>query len=307
MPLFMKVYVAEEAGFCFGVKRALNIINSLHEKRHEVQVYGQLIHNRSVLDDLKAKGIDCIDSLDQLDPKKTLIIRTHGIPKQVEENLKKNGVKYIDATCPLVKKLQETIETLNTNTPNTQIVIVGDRNHPEIIAAKSYCPDAIVINSEEEAQNMKSSDHIRVVVQTTLDVDFFEQITSILENKTENLHIHNTICSATKVRQEATKKLAPQVDGVIVVGGKNSSNTKKLYNIALKKNKNTFHIEKSSDLNDAHFIGKLKEFRSVGITAGASTPPEEVKKIENFLNNLTSNIEKETNHGRTERNAGYEC
>jgi len=125
-----------------------------------------------------------------------------------------------------------------------------------------------------------------------------------LENKTENLHIQNTICSATKVRQEAIKKLAPRVDGVIVVGGKNSSNTKKLYNIALKKNKNTFHIEKSSDLNDAHFTGKLKEFKSIGITAGASTPPEEIKKIEKFLNNLTSNIEKETNHGRTERNAG---
>jgi len=303
----MKVYIAEEAGFCFGVKRALNIINSLHEKELEVQVYGQLIHNRSVLDDLKAKGIDCIDSLDQLDPKKTLIIRTHGIPKQVEAYLEKNGIKTIDATCPLVKKLQETIERLNTDSPNTQIVIVGDRDHPEIIAAKSYCPDAIVINSEEEARSMKRRDHIRVVVQTTSDVDFFEHITSILEDKTEDLHIDNTICSATKVRQEAIKKLAPQVDGVIVVGGKNSSNTKKLYNIALKKNKNTFHIEKSSDLYDAHFTGKLKEFRSVGITAGASTPPEEIKKVEKFLKNFSSNIEKEMNHGRTERNAGHEC
>jgi 4-hydroxy-3-methylbut-2-enyl diphosphate reductase len=304
MPLCMKVYIAEEAGFCFGVKRALNIITSLHEKGHEVHVYGQLIHNRSILDELKAKGITCIDSLEQLDPKKILIIRTHGIPKQVEANLEKKGVKYIDATCPLVKKLQETIEGLNTDSPNTQIVIVGDKNHPEIIAAKSYCPDAIVINSEEEAYAMGSSEYIRVVVQTTLDVDFFEHIISILENKTENLHIHNTICSATKVRQEAIKKLAPQVDGVIVVGGKNSSNTKKLYDIALKKNKNTFHIEKSSDLYDDHFIGKLKGFRSVGITAGASTPPEEIKKVEKFLKNFSSNIEKETNHGRTERNAG---
>jgi 4-hydroxy-3-methylbut-2-enyl diphosphate reductase len=303
----MKVYIAEEAGFCFGVKRALNIINHWHEKGHEVQVYGQLIHNRSVLDDLKAKGVDYIDSLDQLDPKKTLIIRTHGIPKQVEANLEKNGVKYIDATCPLVKKLQETIAGLNTDSPNTQIVIVGDKGHPEIIAAKSYCPDAIVINSEEEAHNMKSSEHIRVVVQTTSDVDFFEHVTSILENKTKNLHIYNTICSATKVRQEAVKKLAAQVDGVIVVGGKNSSNTRKLYNIALKKNNNTFHIEESSELYDAHFTAKLKQFQSVGITAGASTPPEEIKKVEKFLKDFSSNIEKEMSHGRTERNAGYGC
>ncbi len=307
MPLFMKVYIAEEAGFCFGVKRALNIINRLHEKGHKVQVYGQLIHNRGVLDELKARGIDCIDSLDQLDPKKNLVIRTHGIPKPVEATLEKNDVKYIDATCPLVKKLQETISGLNTDSPGTRVVIVGDKNHPEIIAVKSYCPDALVIDSEAEALRMETSKHIRVAAQTTLDVDFFEHIISILENKTENLHIHNTICSATKIRQEAIKKLAPQVDGVIVVGGKNSSNTRKLYNIALKKNKNTFHIEKSSDLEDAHFTGKLKEFRTVGITAGASTPPDEIKKVEKFLKNFSSDIDKEMNHGRSERNTGHEC
>ena len=303
----MKVYIAEEAGFCFGVKRALKIITSLHEKGHGVQVYGQFIHNQGVLDELKAKGIDCIDSLDQLDPKKILIIRTHGIPRPVEANLEKRGVKYIDATCPLVKKLQETIEKLPADPPNTRVVIVGDKNHPEIIAAKSYCPDALVIDSEEEAYAVKNSEHIRVVAQTTLDVDFFERIISILEDKTENLHIHNTICSATKVRQAAIKKLAAQVDGVIVVGGKNSSNTKKLYDIALKKNKNTFHIEKSSDLDDARFTGKLKEFRTVGITAGASTPPDEIKKVEKFLKNFSSDIDKEMNHGRSERNTGHEC
>ncbi|UCH95386.1 MAG: 4-hydroxy-3-methylbut-2-enyl diphosphate reductase [Candidatus Aminicenantes bacterium] len=303
----MKVYVAEEAGFCFGVKRALNIIENLHEKGNEVQILGQLIHNRSVLDDLKTKGIRCINTLDQLDPDKTLIIRTHGIPKEAEADLKKKRINYVDATCPLVKKLHQTIEKQDPNTPNTRILIVGDRNHPEIIAAKSYCPGAIVINSQEEANDIEYSDNINVVAQTTLDTDFFERIVSILENKTRKLHVYNTICKATKVRQAAIKKLATKVDVVVVVGGKNSSNTKKLYNIARKRNKNTFHIEKSSDLHDAHFIEKLANFHSVGITAGASTPPEEIEKIEKFLRNFSSNIEeKEMNHGRSERNAGYE-
>ena len=295
--LYMKIYVAEEAGFCFGVKRALDIINRLHEQGHEIQVYGQLIHNRGVLEELKAKGIDCIDSLDQVTPQKTLVIRTHGVPKEVEADLQKRGIHYVDATCSLVKKLQKTLQDLKPPSSLTQIVIVGDKNHPEIIAAKSYYPEATVIASGEEASRLNKSEHLYVLGQTTLDADLFRQITAILKEKTANFHVFNTICSATRVRQAAIKKLAPQVDGVIVVGGKNSSNTQKLYHIALKKNKNTYLIEKSSDLEGAHFLKKLAGFRSVGITAGASTPPEEVEKIENFLAKFNANIAKEMNHG----------
>jgi 4-hydroxy-3-methylbut-2-enyl diphosphate reductase len=295
----MKIYIAKEAGFCFGVKRALDIINRLHEKGHEIQVYGQLIHNRGVLEGLKAKGIDCIDSLDQLTPGKTLVIRTHGIPKEVEADLERRGIHYVDATCSLVKKLQKTLRDLPPPSSLAQIVIVGDKNHPEIIAAKSYYPGAIVIEALEEAKSLDKCEHLYVLGQTTLDADLFRQITAILKTKTANLHVHDTICSATRVRQAAIKKLAPRVDGVIVVGGKNSSNTQKLYQIALKKNKNTFLIEKSSDLEGAHFLEKLAGFRSVGLTAGASTPPEEIEKIETFLTNFNfnANIAKEMNHG----------
>jgi len=302
----MKIYAAKEAGFCFGVKRALEVIDRLHELGHGVQVYGQLIHNRSVLDDLKARGIDCIDSSKELDANKTLIIRTHGIPKEIEKTLKKNKVNYVDATCPLVKKVHKIVEKIASQNKNTQILIIGDKNHPEIVAAKSYSPDALIINSQEEAHRLENKDSISVVAQTTMDADFFEKIISILKGKTGNLHIHNTICKATKVRQEAIKKLAPQVDSVIVVGGKNSANSKKLYNIALQKNKNTFFIEKSSDLHHTDFIEKMSSFRSVGITAGASTPPGEIEKIEKLLRNLNINAGKETNHGRRKRNPGHE-
>jgi 4-hydroxy-3-methylbut-2-enyl diphosphate reductase len=298
----MKIYIAEEAGFCFGVKRALKIINQLNEKRQEIQIYGQLIHNRTVLDQLEAKGIDTIDTLDQWTPQKTLVIRTHGIPKQEEEKLKEQGIGYVDATCPLVKKLHRIIGKLNKK--KAQIVIIGNKNHPEIIAAKSYANNAVVINSRAEAQKIKKTDSLSVIAQTTLDTDHFEEIVSYLAGKAEKLDVYNTICNATITRQQALKKLAPEVDFVVVVGGKNSSNTRKLYHIALKRNKNTYYIEQSSDLNRTDFIKQIKDFQSAGVTAGASTPPEEIKKVKNILKNIKKNyninIEKEKKNGKRE-------
>jgi 4-hydroxy-3-methylbut-2-enyl diphosphate reductase len=303
----MKVYIAEEAGFCFGVKRALKIIDELYEKGHEVQIHGQLIHNPIVLENLKARGIECIDSWAQLDPDKTLIIRTHGIPRNIENDLKTRGIKYVDATCPLVKKLQKRIEHLGSQ--DTRIVIVGDGNHPEIIAARSYAPEALIIDSEAKAHGIEAQNNgsITVVAQTTLDTNVFDKIVSILEEKTENIYVYDTICNATKTRQEAARKLASRVDFVVVVGGKNSSNTRKLYNIAAGVNKNTLHIEKSSDIyhyrDDTDFITNMAHCQSVGITAGASTPPEEIEEIKRFFSNFKLTPEKEMNHGRTKRNA----
>jgi len=318
----MKVYIAEEAGFCFGVKRALNIIDNLHEKGQQIHIFGQLIHNRSVLDDLKARGIFCIDSLDQRDPEKSLIIRTHGIPLDAESELKNSNQPLVDATCPLVKKLQEEIRRQSERHPRPRIVIVGDANHPEIIAAKSYAPDADVIGSEEEARQFNHHDHISVMAQTTLDVDFFDKILTILETKTTGLTVHNTICNATRVRQEAVKKLAPNVDFMMVIGGKNSSNTKKLFNIASQHNQHSFHIESSDDLQDVQLLEKVAHFDSVGITAGASTPPKEIEKVKHFFthfnkNNFNKNnfnkkyknkfsLDKEMNHGRTKRDSRIE-
>lgn len=277
----------------------MEIIDRLHEEGEDIHVFGQLIHNRTVLDDLKARGIDCIESIDHVDPAKKLIIRTHGIPVEVEENLDRQNTPHVDATCPLVKKLQNEIRKLNGQ--DTLIVIAGDREHPEIVAARSYAEEqnVVVINSHEEAQRIPFTPNISVVAQTTLDADFFDSILSILETKTGNLTVHNTICRATTVRQEAIKKLAPQVDFVVVVGGKNSSNTKKLYNIALKRNKHSFHIEDSSELHNPSFIRQVADFRSVGITAGASTPPQEIEKIKRFFINFKASTVKvkEMNHG----------
>ncbi|MEN8152899.1 MAG: 4-hydroxy-3-methylbut-2-enyl diphosphate reductase [Acidobacteriota bacterium] len=280
----MKIYTAEEAGFCFGVKRALSLIEQLYEKEENIEVYGQLIHNNTVLKNLEKKGINYIESLANLDKNKKLIIRTHGITLEEERYLKQNNVLYEDATCPLVKKIHTIIEKIDQS--EHKIIIIGDKNHPEIKAIKSYSKNGIVINSIEDIKKIEKMKSVAIVAQTTLDTDFFKKMIAAILDKIERVEIFNTICDATKVRQEAVKKIAPKVDFVIVIGGKNSSNTKKLFHISKKINPNTFHIEKSSELENFELLNRFKLFNSVGITAGASTPPEELENVKIFFKNL---------------------
>ncbi len=285
----MKIYTAEEAGFCFGVKRALNIIDRLHEGNESIEIYGQLIHNNTVLKNLRDKGIDYIDDLKCQDNNKKLIIRTHGILKSDEEFLKKKKISYVDATCPLVKKIHRIIEQINKS--ENKILIIGDNNHPEIRAISSYANNGLIVNSIEELDKLKYNEPVSVVAQTTLDSGFFKMMISEIIDRVEHVEIFNTICSATIERQQAVKKIAPEVDFVIVIGGKNSSNTKKLYNISKKINENTFHIEKCSELNDPELQMKFKNFNSVGITAGASTPPEEIEDVKVFFRDFKTEKE----------------
>ncbi len=285
----MKIYTADEAGFCFGVKRALNIIDRLHESNESIEIYGQLIHNNTVLNNLKKKGINYIDDLKCINKKKKLIIRTHGILKSDEELLKEKDIFYVDATCPLVKKIHRIIEKINLS--KNKILIIGNKDHPEIMAIRSYAENSLVVNSIEELSVLKHEEPVTVVAQTTLDSGFFKMMMCEIVSRVEHVEIFNTICSATIERQEAVKKLAPKVDFVIVIGGKNSSNTKKLYNISKKINENTFHIENSRELRDPELEIRYKSFNSVGITAGASTPPEEIEDVKVFFRNFKTEKE----------------
>jgi 4-hydroxy-3-methylbut-2-enyl diphosphate reductase len=280
----MKILVAEEAGFCFGVKRALKLINEYLKKGNNIQTFGPLIHNVPVLNNLNAKGVHSVASVREIDKNKILCIRTHGIPRQVEKQLQKKGVSTLDATCPLVKKEQKIIEKLHKN--KGQIVIVGDKDHPEIIAARSYAKNVTIINSLAEAEALPPAAQMSIVAQTTLNSEFFKQVVAILMEKAEKIEIYNTICQATKDRQQAVKKLAPQVDAIIVIGSKISSNTKKLFHIAKEENRNSLHIETCADLQKPGMLAKLAKFSSIGITAGASTAPEELDRVKNFLQKL---------------------
>jgi (E)-4-hydroxy-3-methyl-but-2-enyl pyrophosphate reductase len=281
---FMKIIVAEEAGFCFGVKRALKLINEYHRQGEKIQTYGPLIHNVPVLNDLAAKGIGYISSLTAIDKNKILCIRTHGISREVERRLQQKGVSTLDATCPLVKKEQKIIEQIGKT--KSQVLIVGDKDHPEIIAARSYARNVKIINSLAEARALPHSREINVVAQTTLNTEFFKEVNAVLMDKSEKLHIFNTICQATQDRQEAVRKLAPKVDAIIVIGSKISSNTKKLFQIAKERNRNALQIETCADLQNHRILAKLKKFKSIGVSAGASTSPQELDNVKNFLHKL---------------------
>jgi len=285
----MIVRIADQAGFCFGVKRALELIHGLREEGRDIQVLGELIHNQSVLSDLARKGVECIRDKSAADPQKTLVIRTHGIPADEDAELRAAGFKLLDATCPLVKKTHCLIQRFESQ--GIPVVIVGDRNHPEIIAASSYATDPIIVNSLEEARSVPAMPVMGVVAQTTLDLDFFRQIEAILLERADRLDAHNTVCDATRERQEAVRRLAPEVDCVVVVGGHNSSNTKKLVSIAQRHNPSTIHIEGSVALNDTELQRKTAGCRSVGIAAGASTPPEEIERVRRYFTAKKSNQE----------------
>lgn len=285
----MKVFTAEKAGFCFGVKRALTLINGLHQKGKTIRTFGPLIHNRAVLKTLEKKGVRSISALKEIGRGETLVLRTHGISRRIEDQLKKDTIPYVDATCPLVKKTHQIIEKLDQQ--KTRIYLIGDPTHPEIVASKSYAGRVTVINSVEEAMELPASRKISVIAQTTLDLEFFKNVVSILLEKAESVDIYNTVCAATKERQKATRKLAGEVDLMVVIGGKNSSNTLKLYQIAKRRNPRTYHIETYRELSDPAFIRRIRSFRTVGITAGASTPPQEIAKARKFLQSLNRNKE----------------
>ena len=281
----MKISVAEQAGFCFGVKRALKLITEHHRQGKKIQTFGPLIHNQPVLNDLAAKGIGHVSRLDEISKDRTLCIRTHGIPRDIERRLKQRRIPMLDATCPLVKKGQEIIGRLGRR-GGQRVLIVGDEGHPEIVAARSYARSVTIINSLAEARALPRCREASVVAQTTLNTGFFKEVVAVLMDKCDRLHVFNTVCQATQDRQEAVRKLAPRVDAIIVVGSPVSSNTKKLYQIARENNRNAMRIETCDDLRDRRTVARLKKFRSIGISAGASTSPQELDNVKKFLQKL---------------------
>lgn len=280
----MKISVAEQAGFCFGVKRALKLINEYHRQNKKIQTFGPLIHNTPVLKDLAARGIGQVSTPAKIDKGKTLCIRTHGIPRDIERRLKRRRVPLLDATCPLVKKGQKIIERLGRG--GGRVLIVGDPYHPEIVAARSYARNVKIVDSLAAARSLPRCGEASVVAQTTLDTAFFKEVVAVLMDRCEKLHVFNTVCRATQERQEAVRKLAPQVDAIIVVGSPISSNTKKLFQIARENNRHALQIETCADLRGRRTAARLRKFRSIGVSAGASTSPQELNNVKKFLQKL---------------------
>lgn len=270
----MKIHLAKHAGFCFGVRRAMEIVNNLIGEEN-VHTLGPLIHNPQVVKDLEQKGIKYIETLEEI-PAGKVIIRAHGVPPQEIQKAKQLGLEVIDATCPYVKKVHDTTKKLHKE--NYQVIIFGEENHAEVIGIKGNSETAIIIESSEEARKLGYYEKLGLVSQTTQSKEKFEKTAKELEKHASKLKVYNTICDATAKRQEAAAELAKKVELMIVLGGYNSGNTKRLVELCSKETE-TVHIEKFSDLE----IKILERKKEIGLTAGASTPDYLIKELINKI------------------------
>ena len=272
----MEVILAKSAGFCFGVKRAVNEAYE-HAQDGNVYTYGPIIHNEEVVKDLEEKGVVSIDEEDipNLPKDSTVIIRSHGAKKEIYDKLEANNIKIVDATCPFVLKIHKIVKEASKD---KQVIIVGNENHPEVLGICGWCiNEPIVVDSIEKAEKLRINDNkdICVVSQTTFNSTKFKEIVEIISKKGYNINVCNTICNATEERQTEARALARMADAMIVIGGKSSSNTQKLYEICKSECENTSYIQTLSDLD----MSKLKHAKQIGITAGASTPNNIIQEV----------------------------
>jgi 4-hydroxy-3-methylbut-2-enyl diphosphate reductase len=273
----LRIKIAENAGFCFGVRRAINLTEKAAGKESKVYTLGPVIHNPQEVKRLEKKSIKTLKA-----PKKiksgSIILRTHGIPFNLYKRLEENkNINVIDAVCPFVKRAQNTVKRLSTDVKSKDktIIVVGEKVHPEVVALVSYGNGkCIVVENIEEAQKFRGRGDLNIVSQTTQTPENFNSIARVLKKRYKT-KVYNTICKATLDRQKAAEKLAKSVDLMIVIGGKNSGNTTRLAQICSEKTK-TYHIETACSIKEKWF----KNVNSVGLTAGASTPDWIIKEIE---------------------------
>ena len=278
----MEVRLAKTAGFCFGVRRAVDTVyeqvNSCEGEK--IYTYGPIIHNDEVVKDLKSKGVGVLNTLEELEAlnEGIVIIRSHGVAKKVYDILEKRGVKCVDATCPFVKKIHRIVE--KESVEGKYIIIIGDEKHPEVQGIMGWANGKVsVIKTEEEAKDYFAPENaeICIVAQTTFNYNKFKYLVEIISKKSYNISVLNTICSATKERQTEAESIAKEVDAMIVIGDKHSSNTQKLFEICSNACNNTYYIQTLEDLN----MNQLKSVKTVGITAGASTPKNIIEEVQN--------------------------
>lgn len=279
----MEIIIAKNAGFCFGVKRAVNMtVDELNSSKNRVYSYGPLVHNPQVVEKLENEGLTTIDSFDNI-KNGSIIIRSHGVPKSVKQNIDDLNLNLVDCTCPYVVSVHKKVEDYSNK--GYDIIIIGDFKHPEVIGINGWCDNkAHIINSKEEALNLPSMDRVCVVSQTTNTLEKFELLSEIVKTKANETSVFNTICNATKVRQESVEEVSKKVDAMIVIGGKSSSNTIKLVEISKQYCKNVYHIETIKDLS----LQDIQIFNTIGITAGASTPDWIIKEAVEAMDNLNN-------------------
>lgn len=287
----MKVTLAKSAGFCFGVKRAVDTVYEQLEKsiskNQPIYTFGPIIHNEEVVHDLEEKGVTVLESVEELEERApqggTVIIRAHGVEKGISGKIKELGYTLVDATCPFVLKIHRLVEKYSTD--GAQIVIIGNEKHPEVKGIKSWSldPHTAVISTPEEAEKYQaeSGKKVCIVAQTTFNYNKFQELVEIINKKGYDIIVLNTICNATEERQTEAAKIARDVDAMIVIGGRNSSNTQKLFEICKNECNNTYYIQTVKDLDVTCF----ESIDNVGITAGASTPNKIIEEVQKNVRN----------------------
>lgn len=264
----MEVKLAKTAGFCMGVKRAVDMVLDVARQRGKKQVftYGPIIHNPQTIELLKKRGVLPVDRIDEIE-EGIVVVRAHGISPQERKELERKNVEIFDATCPRVARVQSIIRKHALS--GYKIIIVGDREHPEVIALLGYSSDqGTVIRNKEAVETLPLYEKVCVVAQTTQNLEEYDEIIKTIEKKFPLVEVFDTICSSTEKRQAEIRELAAEMDGIIIVGGKNSANTKRLAGISQKQGTPTFHIETADELRSID----LSKYGKIGISAGASTP-----------------------------------
>lgn len=269
----MEIIVAKNSGFCYGVRRALDIASETRQKKAgKVFTLGDLIHNPQVIADLERQKIHSINDLDGLN-EATVIIRSHGASPDIYRLLTQKNIEIVDATCPIVKKIQKLVEALAKD--KEEIIIVGNKEHPEIKGLIGFSQGkGIIVENEDQVKSLPNRKRRAILAQSTQDLYLFEKIVSALIEKTKELNVYNTICRSTQTRQKSTSELASCVDILFIVGGKNSSNTNKLYQISKRILPNTHFIESAAQIKPE----MLKGAQKTGISGGASTPPSAIQE-----------------------------
>lgn len=289
----MEIFVAKRSGFCFGVKKAINITFKIAEKKQDgIYTFGPIIHNPQVIENLKQKGIAPTEDIHKSGIN-ALIIRTHGIPLNLMEEASKAGYEIIDATCPFVKKAQHYAKLLKDE--GYQVIILGDREHPEVKGLMSYAgEDVIVVDGKavtpkgasfdvyKELKGLKN--RVGIVVQTTQPVESLKRLFSKILEMSKEIKVYNTICNSTALRLKETEDMARKVDVMVIVGGKNSANTTQLAKLCEALPIRSYHVETSGELSREWFEGVDK----IGITAGASTPDWIIKEVEEKIKDMVT-------------------
>ena len=290
----MEIIVAKTAGFCYGVKRAVEGAQRDVEEKEKLYCLGELVHNKQVIEKLEQKGLRFIDNIEEANG--ITIIRAHGVPQQVYVKAKEKQIELIDYTCPNVLKIHRIVEEYSKD--GYYICLCGSKKHPENIGTISYCSteSSIIENIEDvedSIQKIKDLQMKKVLLtsQTTYSLEKFYQIEKELKGMLDNdveFVVKNTICKATELRQKETEQIAKKVQCMIVIGGKNSSNTKKLYQIAEQNCNCSFYIEVAEELN----LKDIAKFNKIGIVAGASTPKQNIEEVIAMLKNVEIRDEK---------------